>query len=278
MVMHIIKRTFFGFAAAVALLLGAGTTAAQAQENTWEVGIQTWTLRKLNFDQVVQFCVEHKIKDLQVIGSHIDPMGTPEETKRKLDILQKNGLRAYTFGVAGTSLDKAQNRKLFEFAKAIGAKLIVVEPPDFRILDQLEELVKEFDIRIAIHNHGIKSLYGNPLVVRTVLKGRDPRMGVCLDIGWVTAAGFDAAKVFNEYEGRVFDLHLKDKRVEKTAGDDVAFDTNIGEGQANYKGLFAALKQAKFQGILAIETDGENFATKPGEFVDKAKQYVDANR
>ncbi len=55
------------------------------------------------------------------------------------------------------------------------------------------------DIRIAIHNHGIRSLYGNPLVVRTLLKHRDPRMGVCMDAGWITSTGMDPTKVFKDY-------------------------------------------------------------------------------
>ena len=93
-------------------------------------------------------------------------------------------------------------------------KLIIVEPNDFKIFDNLEQLAKEFDIRVAIHNHGIRSMYGNPAVVKNVIKHRDPRIGICLDVGWITAAGFDAAKVYKEYEGRVYDIHLKDKKVE----------------------------------------------------------------
>ena len=51
-----------------------------------------------------------------------------EETKRKKAILDEKGLVCYTFGVAGTSPEKEKNRKLFEFAKLVGCKVIVVEP------------------------------------------------------------------------------------------------------------------------------------------------------
>ena len=249
---------------------------ASAQGNI-QLGIQTWTLRNLNFDQAVEFAVKHGIKNLQLIGNHLDPYAPAAEIQSKRAILEKNGLTAYTFGVTGTSLDKEKNRKLFEFAKTMGMKLIIVEPPDFKIFDQLEELVKEFDIKIAIHNHGIKSLYGNPTVVRNVIKHRDPRIGVCLDVGWVTAAGFDAAKVFKEYEGRVYDIHLKDKKVEAALGEDVAVDSMIGKGSANYKGLIAELKKADWHGVMAIETDSQQFALKPGEFVDGAVQFFSEN-
>lgn len=268
--MKSITGTLGTAAFAFALLALPLTTSAQAK-----LGIQSWTLRNLNFDQVVEFAVKHQIMQLQLISGHMDPMAPIEESLRKKAILDRHGLAAYTFGVAGTSLDQAQNRRLFEFAKAMGIKLIVVEPGDFKILDLLEELVKEFDIRIAIHNHGITSMYGNPLVVRALLKHRDPRMGVCLDIGWVTSARFDAAKVFTEYDGRVFDIHLKDKKVNNTPKGDVATDTKIGEGDANHDALFAALKHAKWNGVLAIETDSGTFAGAPAEFVDGAKQVFE---
>jgi len=158
----------------------------------------------------------------------------------------------------------------------MGIRLIIVEPGDFSIWDNLEALAKEYDIKVAVHNHGLKSLYGNPAVVKQIIQHRDPRIGVCMDVGWITSAGFDAAKVYRDYNGRVFDLHLKDKRVEKTQGDDVSFDTHIGEGQANYKGLFAELHQSGYSGRLAIETDSGDFAKNPNDFVAKAKAFVDA--
>ena len=240
-----------------------------------KLGLQTWTLRNMNFDQVVAFAKQHEIKYLQMIGSHMDPAAPVEETRRKKAVLDQNGLVCYTFGVAGTSLDQAKNRQLFEFAKEMGIKVIVVEPGDFKILDLLEELVKEYDIRIAIHNHGITSTYGNPGVVKNLLQHRDRRMGVCMDVGWVTSARFDVAKVFRDYDGRVYDIHLKDKKVNNTPNGDVATDTKIGEGDANYKGLVAELKKVKWDGVLAIETDSSTFAGNPVEFVVGASQFVE---
>ena len=258
-----------------ALLLLAGPLAAA--DLSGQLGIQTWTLRNMNFDQVVAFAKQQGITNLQVIAKHIDPNSPREEYMKKKAVLDANGLRAYTFGVAGTSLDKAQNRKLFEFAKDMGISLIIVEPGDFAIFDNLEELAKEFDIRVAIHNHGIRSLYGNPLVVRALLKHRDPHIGVCMDAGWITSTGMKPAAVFRDYQGRVFDIHLKDKKVEKTQGDDVAMDTLIGEGQGQLTDLFAELRKANWNGILSIETDSDAFARSPEEFVSKAKAYVAAN-
>ncbi len=263
-----------GLAALLTGLLSPGMTQAAGLAD--QVAIQTWTLRNLNFDQVVEFAQRHGIKDLQLIPNHLDyKKETRDQLAAKKARLEAVGLRAYTYGVAGTSMDKEENRKLFEFARFMGMKLLIVEPGDFRIWDNLEELAKEYDIKVAVHNHGIKSLYGNPAVVRQVVLNRDARLGVCLDVGWITSAHFDAAQIYKDYKGRVFDIHLKDKKVQKTTkGDDVANDTHIGEGDANYKGLFKALRESGYTGRIAIETDSADFARQPDDFVRKAKEFI----
>jgi sugar phosphate isomerase/epimerase len=266
------------FALALALVFGgllSGGTS-EAAEPDLKVGLQTWTLRNMNFDQVVAFAVKHKVKYLQLIPNHINPSAPVEELEKKKSVLKENGLVAYTFGVAGTSLDKEKNRQLFEFAKRMGFKLIVVEPNDQKQWDNLEELVKEYDVRLAIHNHGKGSTYGDPATVQNVLRTRDRRIGVCMDVGWITGAGFDAAKAFEEYDGRVYDFHLKDKKIEKGAdGKDILLDVEIGTGQANYSGLFAAVKKAHWQGVMSIETDNGTFAKDPNEYVAKALKFFE---
>ena len=114
-----------------------------------KIGIQSWTLRNMDFDQVVDFAVKHKIKYLELIDKHLSPAASVEETKRKKEILDKNGLQVFTIGVAGTSADKEKNRKLFEFAKLIGVKFIVVEPKDMAEWDNLEALVKEYRYQVS---------------------------------------------------------------------------------------------------------------------------------
>lgn len=238
------------------------------------VGLQTYTCRDMTFDQVVDFAVKHKLKYLEMFGKHLDPYAPVEETKRKKAILDEHGLVCYSFGVNHTSMDKEQNRKLFEFAKLMGIKVIVVEPKDMAEWDNLEALVKEYDIKLAIHNHGPTSTYGNPATVKKVLSERDPRIGVCLDVGHLTSAGFDAAKTFREYNGRVFDVHLKDKRSEMVDGKKIWRDVIIGTGDTDYPGFLAELIKEKWPGVLAIETDNNDYAKNPGPFVTAAMKYV----
>lgn len=258
--------------AAAGLCLAARALAAGP-----ELGLQTWTCRNMTFDQVVAFAEKHGLKQLQFIAAHFDPTGPREESLRKKAVLEAHGLHIYSFGVNKTSLDKEENRKLFEFAKLLGIQVIMVEPPDQKIWDNLEELVREYDIKLAIHNHGRGTVYGDPATVRQILATRDKRIGVCLDVGWVTAAGFDAAEIFRSYGDRVYDIHFKDKRVETAAdGKLVPIDTEIGRGQANYAGLFAAIKATGWSGVMAIETDSKAFAEDPNRLVSEAKTFFAA--
>jgi sugar phosphate isomerase/epimerase len=228
----------------------------------------------MSFQQVVEFAAANHIRYVQFTPQHFSPDASLEETRAKLAVLKLHDVRLYTFGVVETSADLKANRKLFEFARLIGAKLIVVEPA-IEDWDSLESLVREYDIRLAIHNHGRGTPYGDPRAVRKVLAARDPRIGVCLDVGWVTQAGFDAAQVFREYQGRVFDIHFKDKRVGRA--DESAVDTAIGEGSANYSGLFDAIRESGWSGVMAIETDSEDAARNPQPFVAAARAFFTAH-
>lgn len=273
--MESMKRRTFSLILAFGLLLNM--TAEAADQYQPKLGLQTWTCRNMDFDQMIAFAVKHKLKYIQPFSKHINPMGTKEETLAKKAVLDKHGLACYTFGVTRTYKEKEQNRKLFEFAKLMGIKVIVVEPGDLSQWDVLEELVKEYDIKLAIHNHGINSTYGSPAKVWKVIRNRDMRIGVCMDVGHITGAGFDAAKAFVEYEGRVYDIHLKDKKVEKVGDKSVLIDVKVGTGDSNYAGLFKELRKAKWEGVLAIETDNGTFARNPTDFVVAAIQYVKKN-
>jgi sugar phosphate isomerase/epimerase len=255
-------------------LLAVAPFRGAAAEAKVQLGLQTWTANKMTFDQVVDFAVAHKITHLQMIAAHIDPKGPKEETLRKKAILEAKGLTCYTFGVNGTSMNKEDNRKLFEFAKLLGAKLIIVEPKNLAEWDNLEELVKEYDLKLAIHNHGKGTPYGDPETVKGVLAKRDRRIGVCLDVGWVTAAGYDVAEIFKAYGDRVYDIHFKDKKIEKAAdGKETILDVELGTGDANYKGLFAAIKATGWKGVMAIETDNRAFQADPNKMVTEGQKF-----
>jgi sugar phosphate isomerase/epimerase len=277
---RIFSRAFLVVALGVAAVGASRTSAAESAVAAGpQLGLQTWTCRNMTFDQVLEFASKHHLKYIEFISpAHLNQDAPEEESLKKKAALEARGLVAYSYGVMRPGTNKAANRKLFEFARLMGMKVIAVEPPNQpAIWDDVEALVKEFDIKVAIHNHGTGTVYGDPATVKQVLATRDHRIGVCLDIGWVTSAGFDAAQVFHDYGDRVYDMHFKDKVIETGAdGKKTPVDTEIGRGKANYDGLFAEIKKSKWSGVLAIETDSKAFAEDPNRLVDEAAKFFAA--
>ena len=260
------------FLAFLSLFAVAATLPAQPR-----LGLQTWTCRHMSFEEAVVFAAEHGVTQLELFNKHLDPSAPKEQLLKQKAFLAEHGVTAYSIGVSGTSMDKEENRKLFELAKLFDMKVIVVEPREPAQWDVLEELVKEYDIKLAVHNHGTGTVYGNPATVKHVLAERDHRIGVCMDIGWITVAGFDAEQIFRNYGDRVYDMHLKDKRLDLEDSPNRPKDTFIGLGNANYAGLFDAIKEKRWSGVMAIETDSPDFQKDPAAFVKAAKAFFDAH-
>ena len=247
-----------------------------AQDLSERIALQTWTARKMSFEAMADFAVKVGIDDLQLwssrSGGHIDPLGPWEDIEAKKALLDSKGLKVYSFGVTRATRTEEELRKVFEFAKFFGMEMVITEPAEKRQLDLLEQFAVAYDIKVAVHNHTIESPYGNPVTVKMLLADRDHRIGVCLDAGWMTTTRLDVAEVYKEYGDRVFDIHLKDKRVWGTEEGDKYEDVNIGEGDANLKGLFKAMIASGYAGRIAIETDQE--LEDPTAFVAGAIAYV----
>ena len=246
---------------------------ARSQNLSDRLALQTWTMRKMNFEDMTDFAVKIGISDLQMwssrSGGHMDPLAPWDEIERKKEMLDSKGLNVYAFGVTRAIQNEEQLRKTFEFARYMGMEMIIVEPSEKRQLDLLEQFAMVYDIRVAVHNHTIDSPFGNPVTVNMLLADRDARIGICLDAGWMSTTGLDVAEVYKEYGDRVFDIHLKDKEVR---GHHDYTDVDIGTGDANLTGLLEALKESGYSGRIAIETDQE--LEDPTAFVEGAVAFV----
>ena len=247
---------------------------AAAASGAPRLGLQSYTCRQMSFEDVVRFAASAGITDVQFFKRHLHPDDPDEVNREKREFMRKHRVTAYS-GYFDAGLDQAQNRKVFELARLFGMKFVVIEPKELAAWDQLEVLVREFNIGAAVHNHGTGTVYGDPAIVRQVLAGRDPRIGVCLDIAWVSVAGFDAAAIFRSYGDRVFDLHLKDKVVVAKEGNVAVVDTLIGHGQVNLGGVVAAIKETGWSGVMALETDSREFAAAPETFVRSGQAFFD---
>ena len=242
-----------------------------------QIGLMTYTCRQHSFEKMVQLAVEQGIKRIELFAAHVNYSDPQEANLHKLNVMHKNGLEPYAMYAGGMSTPE-NNRKIFEFAQMFGLSYLVIEPKEQSKWPELVALSREFGIKLALHNHGHGSTYGNPATVLKLLDTYDASvLGVCLDVGWVTAAGYDAAKVFRDYGDRVFDIHYKDKRFTGKEGKAAWEDTIPGDGDSNYDGLFAAILESDWSGTMAIETDSKEFAADPGPFIAMAKAHFESH-
>ena len=145
--------------------------------------------------------------------------------------------------------DEAEIRKDFDYAKAAGMPLMVCAPAP-ETLDIVEKLVKQFDIKVAIHNHGPEDkVYPTPYEPYKLIEKRDPRVGLCIDIGHTARAGKDITKTILELKSRVLDVHVKDLKDPK----DKDSQTECGRGVFDFPGMFRALVSFGFSGHAALE-------------------------
>jgi sugar phosphate isomerase/epimerase len=129
---------------------------------------------------------------------------------------------------------------------------VITANPEPDSFDSLDKLVAEYDIRIAIHNHGPNALFDKLESVVSAVKGRDKRIGACVDCGHFLRSGEDPVKCVLELNERVYGVHIKDEKETNTPKSD---NVVIGKGHLDVVGLFKALKQVKFpaDGALSLE-------------------------
>jgi len=174
----------------------------------------------------------------------------------------KNDILPVNYGVVGpsgrTAEDRKQDwRKIFEFAKKMDLYGVTSEPAASD-MDEIEKLVKEFDVRFCIHDHPKRDndpsyKFWDPNYVLSLVKDRDPRMGACADTGHWLTSGVDPIEALHILKGRVMSSHLKDRNQKGPVHHDVAWGKGVGE----VKEVLDELKAQGFKGNISIEYESD---------------------
>jgi sugar phosphate isomerase/epimerase len=201
------------------------TIPSQYDTGGFALGCQAYTFKDFTAFEAIDKTVEAGGKMIEFYpgqklsadrpGAKLDQNMLSEDLAALQDKLAKAGILAVNYGVVGAR-GEAEWRKVFNFAKKLNLYGITTESVDQ--LDIIEKLVKEYDIRVGIHEHGRRDndpsyKVWDPKYVLSVVKDRDPRIGACADTGhWVTS-GLDPLESIKLLKGRVISCHLKDKDV-----------------------------------------------------------------
>ena len=256
-------------AGAASVVSGFSAEQVQAQSTSGggvlpvRLGMASYTFRSFSRAQVIEFMKQLRLEtiNLKDVKDHLPSTSAAEEQKA-VDDYRAAGIRPTAVGTVYFPKDEdADIRTKFEYAKRAGATVIVAGDPEEKVLPRVEKFVKEYDIQFAIHNHGPEDkIWHSPLDVLRAVKGMDPRMGCCIDVGHTMRAGTDVVAAIKAAGPRLFDIHVKDLTQAGSKESQVA----VGEGIMPIKAIFETLIAMKYKGNVDLEYEIHGDNPMPG--------------
>jgi sugar phosphate isomerase/epimerase len=226
------------------------------------LGLASYTFRNFSRAQMIGFMKQLNVFALNAkdVKDHL-PMEPQAEATALADYAAA-GIRLHAAGAIYFAKDEdADIRSKFEYCKRAGIAVIVAGDPAPETLPRIEKYVKEFDIRVAIHNHGPEDrIWHSPLDVLKAVKSMDPRIGCCIDVGHAARAGTDVVQAIHEAGPRLFNLHMKDLTNFQSKESQVA----VGDGILPVRAMFEALIAMSYQGFVDLEYEVHPDDPMPG--------------
>lgn len=226
------------------------------------LGLASYTFRNFSRAQMIGFLKQLNVLALNAkdVKDHL-PMD-PQEQAAALANYAAAGIKLHAAGTIYFAKDEdADIRSKLEYCKRAGIGVIVAGDPAPETLPRMEKFVKEYDIRIAIHNHGPEDkLWHSPLDILKAVKSMDPRIGCCIDVGHTVRAGADVVHAIHEVGARLFNVHMKDLANFQSKESQVP----VGEGIMPVKKIFEALITIKYKGFVDLEYEVHPDDPMPG--------------
>jgi len=231
-----------------------------AQKIGWRLACQLYSLGDRSFYEALDVIAKLGIRNVEpcfflpldkenpdLKTSELLPPDARRELKKRLD---DYGIKMVNY-YAPIDSNPELFRKIFDFAKEMGVKTLVAEPPP-EVFDKVDVLCDEYKMNLAIHNHpkSPDSKYWRPENVLAVCEGRGKHIGACADTGHWVRSGLDPVECLKKLKGRIVSMHLKDV-VE--SGKPEARDVPLGTGKAKYADVLKELYAQGFRGVMTIE-------------------------
>jgi sugar phosphate isomerase/epimerase len=226
------------------------------------LGLASYTFRNFTRTQLIGFMKQLNVFALNAkdVKDHL-PIDPQAEAAALADYAAA-GIKLHAAGAIYFPKDEdADIRSKFEYCRRAGIGVIVAGDPTLETLPRIEGFAREYDIRIAIHNHGPEDKWWpSPLDVLKAVKNMDPRMGCCIDVGHAVRAGTDVVQAIHEAGPRLFNIHVKDVTNFQSKQSQVA----VGEGKMPVRKIFEALVATKYQGFVDLEYEVHPDDPMPG--------------
>ena len=257
------RRHFLQSTALATAALGVPRcTFAQPTPSPIRLGLASYTFRNFTRAQLIAFMKQLNLSDLNAkdIKDHLP--ADPEQENAAIADYQAAGIKLHAAGaIYFPKNEDADIRSKFEYCKRAGIGVIVGGDPTPETLPRIEKFVKEYDIRIAIHNHGPEDkLWASPLDILKDIKEMDPRIGCCIDVGHTVRAGTDVVPAIHEVGPRLFNVHMKDLADPHVKESQVA----VGDGVLPIKKIFESLIAIRYPGFVDLEYEVHPDNPMPG--------------
>ena len=268
--MFVTRRNFIRNSAMTAVVASTASHSAFAYAKQHasahppiQLGMASYTFRNFDRAHVIGFMKELKLSFLNAkdVKDHL-PITPPEATQQAVSDYTAAGIKLTAVGAVNFLKDEDDDiRAKFDYAKRAGVRVIVASDPSPQTLPRIEKFVKEYDIRIAIHNHGPEDkVWPSPLDVLKSVNGMDPRMGCCVDVGHTVRAGTDVVDAIRQIGPRLFDIHMKDL-TDFTAKES---QVNVGDGIMPVREIFEELVKVRYEGFVDLEYEVHGDDPMPG--------------
>jgi sugar phosphate isomerase/epimerase len=219
-----------------------------AVKDRLKLGMASYTLREFSLEDTIKMTKRLGLKRIALKSFHLPLESSTDEIKMIAKTVRDAGLDLYGCGVVYMKTEE-EVHNAFNYAKAAGINTII-GVPNHEFLDLVNQKVQEYDIKLAIHNHGPgDELYPGPASVYEKVKDLDPRMGLCIDIGHTERIAVNPAEAIVKFADRLHDVHLKD--VTESTADGKTIE--IGRGVIEIPQVLRALLKINYTGTVAFE-------------------------
>jgi sugar phosphate isomerase/epimerase len=256
-------RHFTFLALALATNLQADPIPENLRQNGWFIGVQSYTFKDFTAFEAIAKTKEAGGNMIEFFPGQVLKPGSKDKVHHNMSEsamaelkaeCERQGVRAVNYGVVGAN-NPDEVRAIMSFAKKMGLYAVCSESTEQIVA--WEANAKEFDIKVAFHEHGGSMSnpnykVWNPLYIRGVVESRDPRVGACADLGHWCTSNLKPVECIRILNGRVISVHLKDKAANGEAPVVVA-----GKGVVDVAACLEELKKQKFDGHISIEHEND---------------------
>ena len=215
----------------------------------FKAGIASYTFRKMSLENTIAALQKLELKYISIKDFHLSLKSTAAERQAAVEKLKAGGITPLSCGNITMDNTEESVRTAFQYAKDCGIPTIVCSPhPDSMPI--LDKMVKEYDIKLAIHNHGPEDKrFPSPYDVWKAALNYDKRIGLCIDVGHTARAKVDPAEAINKCKDRLYDLHFKDIDTTEPKGTTIP----AGRGVLDLASILQALIKIRYSYLLSVE-------------------------